>query len=263
MDALDALENAEALATPTRGCKRPPDEAMTPQVLAIRRRLLFPRVELADEAGVDKAEATEGSPMVDKALALVGDATSTHGKDRDQGIRCHGCTRTPERNDFVRAGDVVSWALPDIRGCWCKDCFTVFRTYYNSIKRIKLFSKWMQADEANWHQFVHVLITYLSLAREGYQQIRQAMIDKRLTCLRWVLVALHSRLEDEMDARKLIHPATGRGSVGVGRCTCALFTTGVLVSAWCDVVSSCSALILDEAHIRSSSYSELFQMARP
>jgi HrpA-like RNA helicase len=35
------------------------------------------------------------------------------------------------------------------------------------------------------------------------------------------------------------------------------------VSAWCDVVSSCSALILDEAHIRSSSYSELFQMVRP
>ncbi len=72
MDALDVLENAEDLATPTRGCKRPPDEAMTPQVLAIRRRLLFPKDELADEAVVDKAEATDGSPMVDKASALVG-----------------------------------------------------------------------------------------------------------------------------------------------------------------------------------------------
>ena len=77
------------------------------------------------------------------------------------------------------------------------------------------------------------------------------------------LVALHSRLEEEMEAWNWIHLATGHGSVGDARCTCALFTTGVLVSAWCDVVSSCSALILDEAHIRSSSYSELFQMVRP
>ena len=77
------------------------------------------------------------------------------------------------------------------------------------------------------------------------------------------LVALHSRLEEEMEAWNWIHLATGRGSVGDARCTCALFTTGVLVSAWWDVVYVCSALILDEAHIRSSSYSELFQMVRP
>ena len=175
MDALDVLENAEDLATTTRGCKRPPDEAKTPLVLASRRRLLLQKAELDD-----------------KALALVGAATSTPGMERGerwaQGIQCHGCTRTSESNDFVKADNVVSWALPETRGRWCRDCFTVFRTHYNSIKSIKLFNKWLQAEEANWHQFVHVLIAYLSLAREGYQQIRKAMIDKRLTCLRWVFV---------------------------------------------------------------------------
>jgi hypothetical protein len=178
MDALDALENAEDLATPTRGCKRPPDEAMTPKVLASRRRLLFQKDELADEAGVDKAEATEGSPMVDKASALVGDATSTHGTDRNQGIKCHGCTRTPVCNDFVRAGDVVSWALPDNRGCWCKDCYTVYRTYYSRIKSLTMFNHWLRSEDANWHEFVQVLIAYLSLAHEGAKQIRKDTLEK-------------------------------------------------------------------------------------
>jgi hypothetical protein len=65
MDALDVLENAEDLATTTRGCKRPPDEAKTPLVLASRRRLLLQKAELDD-----------------KALALVGAATSTPGMER-------------------------------------------------------------------------------------------------------------------------------------------------------------------------------------
>jgi hypothetical protein len=186
MDALDALEIAEDLATPTRGCKRPPDEAMTPKVLASRRRLLFQKDELADEAGVDKAEATEGSPMVDKASALVGDATSTHGTDRNQGIKCHGCTRTPVCNDFVRAGDVVSWALPDNRGCWCKDCYTVYRTYYNRIKSLTMFNHWLRSEDANRHQFVQVLIAYLFPRTRGRQADPQGHTRKRLTCLRWM-----------------------------------------------------------------------------
>ena len=77
------------------------------------------------------------------------------------------------------------------------------------------------------------------------------------------LVGLHGRLEEEMDARRWIHLATGRDKASVRGYTCAMFTTGVLVTAWWDVVEYFSVLIYDESHDRSTSYSELFNMVKP
>ena len=77
------------------------------------------------------------------------------------------------------------------------------------------------------------------------------------------LVDLHSRLEEEMDAWHWIHLATGRDKASVAGYTCAMFTTGVLVTAWWDVVQYFSVLIYDESHDRSTSYSELFNMVKP
>ena len=77
------------------------------------------------------------------------------------------------------------------------------------------------------------------------------------------LLALHGRLEDEMDARGLIHLATGRRSRAVNRYYCGLFTAGALVSGWWEALQGLQVLILDEVQVRSLAYSELFQMLAP
>lgn len=77
------------------------------------------------------------------------------------------------------------------------------------------------------------------------------------------LVALHGRLEDEMEAEGWIHLATGREVMWVDEHALGLYTCGVLVQAWWDVIGTAAALIFDEAHIRSVAYTELFELVLP
>lgn len=76
------------------------------------------------------------------------------------------------------------------------------------------------------------------------------------------LFGLHARLENEMEAHKEVHLATGQGSFPKKACRLALMTTGVLMNAWWEVIPKMTVLILDEVHIRSIEYTNLFQMVK-
>ena len=74
---------------------------------------------------------------------------------------------------------------------------------------------------------------------------------------------LHARLEEEMDARGCIHLASSDYTAPGKRNHLSLMSLGVLVQAWWDIVEDMAALICDEAHIRSLSYSHLFRLLLP
>ena len=77
------------------------------------------------------------------------------------------------------------------------------------------------------------------------------------------LRGLHQRLEDEMDAHGQIRLATGRVSERGQSAWLVLMTARVLVQMWWELVKRPTIMIFDEAHIRSTAYSELFQMVLP
>lgn len=110
----------------------------------------------------------------------------SRNKPREEKAPCPGCDRDPDGGAFGVKGEVVMWALPEARGLWCKDCFTVWRTVYGCSHSLTVFTMWLKHD-SNLTEFQLNLLAYLSLKREGCDKIARETILMRAESLRFCL----------------------------------------------------------------------------
>jgi len=195
MDALDALE----AATGNSSQKRPASQAaaaLADGVLAASadrdtprkrsRSLLGVKRERPSPASCKKQKAEEsdddGAGLEDvKGNGDPDDPADKHDKN------CLGCGRNALTGTcFHDTTTAITWALPNFKGSYCKDCFTCWRTCMSQEYTLYLFGMYLQ-EAANYQAWSLLLMAYLSLKFEGAQVIKNHMVLERKRTLAFVL----------------------------------------------------------------------------
>lgn len=107
---------------------------------------------------------------------------------------CVGCSRKEGSLCTLSAGGSVAWAFRDNSGCWCRDCFNIWRTAYGSQMSLTLFSKWVVAPE-NRLDFFLKFLAFISLKAGGEDKVTLPMLAVRTEALRFFAKALGWPLE--------------------------------------------------------------------
>ena len=191
MDDLDALEvatgrppsSSASSVSASSKCgaveKRPaPWDLTTPKKKVARRggsRLFDTSVK--DEASDDGHELA--------AVKIEGLLQNPYEPD-DWDKPCFGCDRGRNTDRcFLDLEAVVGWAFTKLRGNWCRDCHTVWRTNFSHEHKLLMFGFWIKV-EANFAIFEGHLIAYVSLLFEGNNKITASMITERVNLLRFL-----------------------------------------------------------------------------
>ena len=77
--------------------------------------------------GVADVEVGDDPDGSEAAAAVAGDSAQDGGEDKI----CIGCSRIHGVSPcLLNPGETVQWSLKDGRGCWCKDCHSVWRIVF-------------------------------------------------------------------------------------------------------------------------------------
>ena len=76
--------------------------------------------------------------------------------------------------------------LPDSRGNWCKYCHVFWRLLYSSKCTLAMFAILLQTS-ANFNEWELLLVSYLSLKREGLERITESVVLIRRDYFRFCL----------------------------------------------------------------------------
>ena len=99
---------------------------------------------------------------------------------------CSGCFRSIEcGRDWVSPEEKVAWAHPNNRGCWCRDCYNLWRLRHSSDRSLIVFGVWQQRSE-NYAVWEIELIAYVSLVTEGISRVSSEALAKRVDLLKWL-----------------------------------------------------------------------------
>ena len=76
---------------------------------------------------------------------------------------CGGCKRQCGVSPcFYNDGETVPWAYPDGRGNWCKDCYSVYRTWFQKVAGLMTFQAWLDAHAGHRACFDDALWSYIT-----------------------------------------------------------------------------------------------------
>ena len=99
---------------------------------------------------------------------------------------CSGCFRSIEcGRDWVNPEETVAWGHPNNRGCWCRDCFNLWRLRHSSDRSLIVFGVWLRRSE-NYAVWEIELIAYVSLVAEGISRVSSEALAKRVDLLKWL-----------------------------------------------------------------------------
>ena len=136
----------------------------------------------------DQTDATNSASLQPTALVPAG-ATSTRLADDgseavpiDPNNCCPGCGRTPMSRNFFD-NDIVTWALPNHRGKWCKDCHGCWRLGYSSHVSLVMLAAQLRDPQA-WQEWALSLICYACLRREGLKHMTEVLLNMRIDFLK-------------------------------------------------------------------------------
>ena len=167
--------------------------AVTPQVKRRRPGLREDNrskcVQTAASGTMELKEELLGSddesapPSVSKAKA--GSADGVGELDRTAKA-CSGCFRSSEfGRDWACPEEKVAWGHPNNRGCWCRDCFNLWRLRHSNDRSLIVFGVWLWRSE-NYAVWEIELISYVSLVAEGISRISNESLAKRVDLLKWL-----------------------------------------------------------------------------
>ena len=115
--------------------------------------------------------------------------TTDMAEDEFEVKNCNGCLRNTVTGRCWIRGAQVSWALPNTRGGWCKDCHGCWRLMLSSQTTLIALQLWIR-DPENLMQWEFMLIAYLSLRKEGFDRITESMVLQRKVSIEFVLKML-------------------------------------------------------------------------
>ena len=97
---------------------------------------------------------------------------------------CIGCTRNSDQDfSYLAEGKIVfDWHYGGDKGCWCRDCFNLWRTKFKPKLSLVLFSRWIKDNRLEYLGF---LLAFLTLKFEGVQHVVLSRIDARERLLRF------------------------------------------------------------------------------
>ena len=80
---------------------------------------------------------------------------------------CIGCTRNSDQDfSYLAEGKIVfDWHYGGDKGCWCRDCFNLWRTKFKPKLSSVLFSRWIKDNRLEYLGF---LLAFLTLKFEGF-----------------------------------------------------------------------------------------------
>lgn len=137
------------------------------------------------ESEADTAGNESNASTLDCDTGLSGSPASELSR-KDKHSRkecCAGCYRDPVLGmDFLIQGQGVTWSLPNSRGLWCKDCFTVWRTCFATSNSLTVFAQRLRSGEIRAEYDMH-LAAYISLKGEGLRTITKEMVQGRVDAL--------------------------------------------------------------------------------
>ena len=129
----------------------------------------------------DGSAGSTSSITADLAAIIENESTDSRAKI------CSGCDREFQKDKcFLEPHAFVKWQLPDGRGCWCADCFSVWRTSFQQDHPLAIFGKWIRLSTDNEEEWKITMLATLSLKFEGASQIRKPMVATRIQVLRWL-----------------------------------------------------------------------------
>ena len=86
---------------------------------------------------------------------------------------CAGCRRQCGVSPcHVDRTAIVEWAAGGGRGCWCKDCYNLYRTWFSASHSLTCFKDWLDADPKNRKEFQEIWQRYISLRVQGSSSSR-------------------------------------------------------------------------------------------
>ena len=74
--------------------------------------------------------------------------------DESEDKYCPGCARHCTLGMcFIMLGAFIQWALPELRGLWCKDCFNLWRLVFKSTMKLTDLAAWFRdpAHRTEWN----------------------------------------------------------------------------------------------------------------
>lgn len=133
------------------------------------------------------------------AAAAAGSQASATSSSRDAGSdvqtaevgkQCMACYRTAGYDGSALGGNQpLTWLYADSRGLMCRDCGDIFRIAFKISMPPGVFDMWiLEAD--NRLEWQRLLISYLSLKREGISHVNLTMLRSRQSLLTWLFDVL-------------------------------------------------------------------------
>ena len=179
MEALDQLDRetetpwmpAATLSRPTCDAEGWIGDASTPMA------------RVADTARPSPGTAWPSSGTLCTAetmtAALVAPAGDPDEDDPTTERHCVGCYRGQRSGVCFWSKSVISWAVLDGRGHWCKDCHNLWRVLLRETTSLALLGPSLShpANRSSW--WLH-LVAYISLRKEGSERITRPALLARV-----------------------------------------------------------------------------------
>lgn len=103
---------------------------------------------------------------------------------------CHGCGRSCLSGvSWTNPGEPLHWGLPNRRGLWCRDCFTVWRLRFAPRFKLITMPTYFHNKSPVLTEFELGLVSFISLRREGSERITEQRLNDRMEMITWVLQA--------------------------------------------------------------------------
>jgi len=170
--------------------------AHSPSGACTKRRKVSPGGVKADLSATkfdkfkEELESTDFGPVAE----LEGEAEL----GEDGGKACNGCSRLRGGPCWITPGEEVVWGLPNGRGMWCRDCFTVWRLRYGGRVRLIAMPAHFKSSVETLTDFEVGLVSFLSLRRDGMERVTAQQLSTRMTLVQWVLEAFGVPLQSFM-----------------------------------------------------------------
>jgi hypothetical protein len=130
-----------------------------------------------------KQEDVEEGGTVKDAVPACGDE-----EDDDKRKCCIGCHRNARTGRcFVRPDEeAVAWAFPSGRGCWCRDCYNVWRLRFSQKMPLATMSYHLKQNTTVITEFEVALVSYISLRRNGSDRVNGPALAERMELVEWI-----------------------------------------------------------------------------
>ena len=160
-----------------------------------RRAVCRPRQPSLDLAlpGVKggSMDIVDAGPVGVAECEALGDDQEASAKD------CNGCNRNSVTGRcWTNPSEGVIWAMSNMRGCWCRDCFNLWRLHFQDKVTLVMLTCHLKSSPQTLEEWCLGLLAYFSLRREGVDRVSREGLLGRIETFRWLLKALGLPLHD-------------------------------------------------------------------